>query len=55
MASSLILEHLAVTILRHNFFVFRAMAVKLCNEQQILFGNNTKYSGFIDGKYVLRN
>ena len=26
------------------------MAVKLCKEQQISFGNNTKYSDFIDGK-----
>ena len=55
MASSLILEHLAVTIFRHNFFVFRAMAAKLCKEQQISFGNSTKYSDVIDGKYFLRN
>ena len=29
------------------------MAVKLCKELQILFGNNTKYSDFVDGKYFI--
>ena len=29
------------------------MAAKLCKEQQISFGNNTKYSDFIDGKYIV--
>ena len=42
-------------IFRHNFLVFNAMAAKLCKEQQISFGSNTKYSDFIDGKYFLRN
>ena len=31
------------------------MAAKLCKEQQLSLGNNTKYSDFIDGKYFLRN
>ena len=31
------------------------MAAKLCKEQQRSFGNNVKYSDFIDGKYLLRN
>ena len=31
------------------------MATKLCKEQQKSFGNNMKYSDFIDGKYFLRN
>ena len=31
------------------------MAAKLGKEQQISFGNNTKYSDFTDGKYFLRN
>ena len=31
------------------------MAAKLCKKLQILFGNNMKYSNFIDGKYFLRN
>ena len=31
------------------------MAAKLCKEQQISFGNSTKYSDFIGGKYFLRN
>ena len=31
------------------------MAAKLCKELQILFGNNMKYSDFIDGKYFLQN
>ena len=31
------------------------MAEKLCKEQQISFGNSTKYSDFIDGKYILLN
>ena len=54
-ALSLILEHLAVTIFRHHFFVFNAKAAKLCKEQQISFGNSTKYSDFIDSKYFLKN
>ena len=29
------------------------MAEKLWKEQQISFGNGTKYSDFIDGKYIL--
>ena len=29
------------------------MAAKLCKKQQISFGNNTKYSDFIDGKKFL--
>ena len=29
------------------------MAAKLCKEQQKSFGNNAKYSDFIDGKYIL--
>ena len=29
------------------------MAAKLCKEQQISFGNSTKYSDFIGGKYIL--
>ena len=33
------------------FFVFNAMAAKLCKEKQTSFGNNMKYSDFIDGKY----
>ena len=28
------------------------MAEKLCKEQQISFGNSTKYSDFIDCKYI---
>ena len=36
-----------------HFFDFNAMAAKLCKKQQISFGNNTKYSDFIDGKYIL--
>ena len=28
------------------------MAEKLCKEQQIAFGNSTKCSDFIDGKYI---
>ena len=31
------------------------MTAKLCKEQQKSFGNNVKYSDFIDGKYFLRN
>ena len=31
------------------------MAAKLYKKQQISFGNDTKYSDFIDGKYFLRN
>ena len=31
------------------------MAAKLWKEQQKSFGNNVKYSYFIDGKYFLRN
>ena len=31
------------------------MAEKLPKEQQILFGNSTKYSDFVDGKYILLN
>ena len=31
------------------------MAEKLCEEQQISFGNDTKYSDFIDDKYILLN
>ena len=42
-------------IFRHNFFDFNAMAAKLCKEQEMSFGNNTKYFDFIDGKYFLRN
>ena len=34
------------------FFVFNAMAAKLCKEKQTSFGNNMKYSDFIDGKYL---
>ena len=33
MAPLLILAQLAVTKFRHNFFVFNAMAAKLCKEQ----------------------
>ena len=40
---------------RHKFLVFDGMAAKLCKEQRISFGNNTKYSDFIDGKCFLRN
>ena len=29
------------------------MAAKLCKELQILFGNNMKYSDFIDGDYLV--
>ena len=29
------------------------MTAKLCKEQQKSFGNNVKYSDFIDGKYFL--
>ena len=47
--------HLAVTNFRHNFFVFNAVAAKLCKEQQVSCGNRTKYSDFIDGKFFLRN
>ena len=47
--------HLAMANFRHNLFVFNGMAAKLCKELQILFGNNMKYSDFIDGKYFLRN
>ena len=28
------------------------MAEKFCKEGQISFGNSTKYSDFIDGKYI---
>ena len=39
-----------------TFSFLLAMAEKLCKEQpQISFGNSTKYSDFIDGKYFLRN
>ena len=38
-----------------KFFVFKAMAAKLCKEQQISFGNNMKYFDFTDGKHFLRN
>ena len=31
------------------------MVEKLCEEQQILFGNSTKYYDFIDDKYILLN
>ena len=31
------------------------MAAKRCKKQQMSFGNSTKYSDFIDGKYFLRN
>ena len=31
------------------------MAAELCKEQQISFGNNTKYCDVIDGKYFLIN
>ena len=44
-----------MTDFRHEFFVFNAMAAKLCKEQQILFGNNMKYFYFIDGKHFVRD
>ena len=31
------------------------MAEKFFKEQKISFGNSTKYSDFIDGKYILLN
>ena len=51
-APSLIQAHLAVRSFRYNFFVFNVVAAKLCKEQQISIGNSTKYSDFIDGKYI---
>ena len=38
-----------------TFSFFNAKTAKLCKELQILFGNNLKYSDFIDDKYFLRN
>ena len=54
-ARSLIWAHLAVTKFSSQLFRFNAMAEKLCKEQQISFGNSTKYSDFTDGKYMLLN
>ena len=54
-APSLIQERWDMTDFRHEFFVFNAIAAKLCKEQQILFGNNMKYFDFIDGKHFVRD
>ena len=53
-APSLILGHLAATNFPSYLFRFKSDA-KLRKEQQVSFGNSTKYSDFINDKYFLRN
>ena len=52
---SVILAHLAVKKFSSFLFRFQRDSWETCKEQQISFGISTKYSDFIDGKYILLN
>ena len=52
---SVILAHLAVKKFSPFLFRFQRDSWETRKEQQISFGISTKYSDFIDGKYILLN